>query len=167
MHALYVLSVFVHIVCAAIWLGGMLFLVLVVVPWLRRGGGDAAKVLRETGPRFRDVSWVCFALLLLTGTFNLWVRGVRLATFCDSAWMASSAGRVIVAKLCVFLGVVILSAVHDFLIGPSAARAMVTAPGAEATVRLRARATMLGRLNALLALILVMLAVLIVRGVPG
>lgn len=78
MHALYLLSVWVHILAATVWLGGMLFLVLVVVPWLRKGGGtDAAVFLRETGERFRSVGWGCFFVLLITGTFNLWFRGVR------------------------------------------------------------------------------------------
>ena len=80
MHALYLLSVWVHILAATAWVGGMFFLVLVVVPWLRKGeGSNAAVFLRETGERFRSVGWACFGLLLVTGTFNLWVRGVRVS----------------------------------------------------------------------------------------
>ena len=56
MHALYLLSVWIHILAATVWIGGMSFLVLVVVPWLRRGGRvEAAVFLRETGERFRNV----------------------------------------------------------------------------------------------------------------
>ncbi len=67
MHSLYLLSVWVHILAATVWIGGMLFLVLVVVPWLRKGTrSDAAVLLRETGERFRNVGWICFVVLLIT-----------------------------------------------------------------------------------------------------
>ena len=100
MHTLYLLSVWFHILAATAWLGGMLFLVLVVVPWLRRGeSAMAGAFLRETGQRFRTVGWTCFAVLLATGTFNLWYRGVRLADFAQPAWRASHFGTAVQLKL--------------------------------------------------------------------
>jgi putative copper export protein len=120
-YGLYFLSVWIHIIAATIWVGGMLFLVLVVVPWLRRGDpASAGKMLRETGARFRNVGWVCFGLLLLTGTFNLWVRGVRLPDFTRTEWLSSGFGGTVVAKLALFAGVLVVSVVHDFFVGPRA-----------------------------------------------
>ena len=85
MPALYLLSVWIHILAAMAWIGGMFFLVLVVVPWLRAGNrANAGAFLRETGQRFRSVGWSCFAILTVTGTFNLYARGVRLGDVqCD------------------------------------------------------------------------------------
>ena len=167
MHALYVASVFIHILAAMTWLGGMFFLVLVVVPWLRGSGGvDAAKFLRETGMRFRDVGWACFVLLVVTGTFNLYVRGVRLGDFTDATWLASDYGRVIVAKLGLFVLVLVNSAVHDFVIGPRATTAIALSPTSSASAALRKKASMLGRMNVVFGLVIVLLAVFIVRGVP-
>ena len=77
-HALYLVSVWLHVLAAVLWLGGMLFLVVAVVPVLRRmERGPAAALMHAVGVRFRAAGWVCFALLLLTGTFNLAMRGVR------------------------------------------------------------------------------------------
>lgn len=167
MHAWYVFSVFVHILAATTWLGGMLFLVLVVVPWLRAGGGrDATTLIRETGQRFRAVGWTCFGLLLVTGTFQLYVRGVRFGSFVDPVFLGSAQGRTIVAKLAVFAFAILLSLVHDFSIGPRATDALARDPGSAEAERLRALASRMGRLNLLVGLVLFGLAVMIVRGVP-
>ena len=100
MHALYLLSVWLHILAATAWIGGIFFLVLVVVPWLRRGDrSTAGAFLRETGQRFRSVAWVCFGILIATGTFNLWMRGVALSDFARVEWLTSPFGRSVTWKL--------------------------------------------------------------------
>ncbi len=167
MHALYLFSVWVHILAATVWVGGMLFLVLVVVPWLRKGGRTNAGIfLRETGERFRNVGWVCFGLVLVTGTFNLWVRGVRLSHFASADWLGSPFGKTVVVKLSAFLLVLMVSAVHDFVVGPRATRAIAAGPHSAQAQLERRRASLLGRVNVVLALILVAAGVLLVRGVP-
>ncbi|MFO0725846.1 MAG: CopD family protein [Myxococcota bacterium] len=165
MRELYLVSVWLHILAAATWAGGMSFVALVVVPWLRSGGrGNAGAFLRETGLRFRAVGWVCFGVVLVTGTFNLWMRGVRLGNLVDPAWLSSPFGLSVAAKLAVFALVVGLSAVHDFNIGPRAAEAMERDPAGPGTERLRRQASIFGRVNGLLALVLIAIAVTIVRG---
>lgn len=167
MHALYILSVWLHVLAAITWVGGMFFVVLVVVPWLRRGGRAHASVfLRETGVRFRTVGWTSFVIVLLTGTFNLWVRGVRLSDFAQVAWRSSPFGRAVLVKLGVFALVLLVSAVHDFSLGPRATVAIAKDPTSAEAERFRRRASVLGRLNALLALALVALGVILVRGWP-
>lgn len=165
MRTLYLLSVWTHILAATVWIGGMLFLVLVVVPWLRKGGRvEAGAFLRETGERFRNVGWICFGLVLVTGTFNLWVRGVRLQDFGDRDWLSSSFGHVVVIKLALFLGVLLVSAIHDFVIGPRATKAISRDPNSAETRSYRRLASLLGRVNVLLALALVAAGVMLVRG---
>ncbi len=167
MHKLYLFSVWAHILAATIWIGGMLFLVLVVVPWLRTGAQvEAGRFLRETGVRFRNVAWWCFGIVLVTGIFNLWTRGVRLADFVNPDWIGSRFGTAVILKLCVFALVLVISALHDFVLGPKATEAIQRAPrSSEATV-LRRRASLIGRVNAMLSLVLLALGVMLVRGVP-
>jgi len=167
MHVLYLVSVWLHILAAITWIGGMFFLVLVVVPWLRRGDrARAAALLRETGTRFRDVGWTCFVVLAVTGTYNLSARGVRLGDLVRPAWLASPFGRAVVLKLVLFLVVLVVSAVHDFVVGPRASDALERDPRSSAAERLRRVASLLGRGNAMLALALVALGVILVRGWP-
>lgn len=167
MRFLYILSVWLHILAATVWIGGMLFLVLVVVPWLRRGRrADGVTFLRETGEQFRNVAWVCFGILLVTGSFDLWMRGVRLADFTRPEWLSSVFGTTVVVKLGVFAIVLAISALHDFVVGPRATAAMARDPSSAEGQRLRGRASLLGRANVLLALVLVAVGVMLVRGVP-
>jgi copper resistance protein D len=105
-------------------------------------------------------------VLAVTGTFNLWFRGVRLGDFGRSEWLESPFGQAVVWKLGSFLAVVMLSAIHDFFVGPQAARLLTADPQSADALRLRRYASMLGRTNVLLALVLVALAVVMVRGVP-
>lgn len=169
MHTLYFLSVWLHILAAAAWIGGMFFVVLVVVPWLRSGAAgrvNAGLFLRETGERFRNVGWVCFGVLLVTGSFNLWVRGVRFESFAQPAWLASPFGRSVMIKLGLFALALIVSAVHDFSIGPRATQAIARDPNSARADRLRKSAGRWGRINALLGLCLVAVAITLVRGWP-
>jgi putative copper export protein len=165
MHALYLVSVWLHILAATVWIGGMAFLVLVVVPWLRSGNrASAGTFLRETGERFRNVGWTCFGIVLVTGSFNLWIRGVRLSDFGRSAWLSSAFGQTVLLKLGTFAVVLVVSTVHDFSVGPRASRAIARDPQSPEAHSLRRRASLLGRLNVVLALVLVAAGVMLVRG---
>lgn len=162
----YLVSVWLHILAVSAWVGSMFFLVFVAVPWMRRGDRVLAmRFLRESGDRLRNLGWASFAIVLPTGAFNLYVRGVRFESFADPRWRDSPFGHAVILKLSLFAFVVALSAVHDFRIGPAATEAL---GGADAVVaeRLRRTASLMGRLNFLLALVLVGLGVVIVRGIP-
>ena len=58
---------FLHVLGASVWVGGQLTLAA-VVPVLRRFG---AEVPRAAARRFNQVAWAAFALLLVTGAWNI------------------------------------------------------------------------------------------------
>ena len=105
-------------------------------------------------------------ILLITGSFNLWVRGVRLSSFGDANWLASPFGHSVVLKLGLFIAVLVLSAVHDFVLGPRATAALREGPASPRAQALRRQASLMGRANAILALLIVAVAVTLVRGWP-
>ena len=64
--------VFAHIIAAIAWIGGMLFVALVLVPVLRRGPRELrAALLDRVGRRFRTVGWAAIAVLLVTGVWMI------------------------------------------------------------------------------------------------
>jgi putative copper export protein len=163
----YLLSVFVHIVAAAVWLGGMGFVALVVVPHLRRGDpAQGAALIEATGKRFRAVGWVCLVLLAITGYYNLSARRLGLSDLLDEKFRTTAFGTALTLKLGLFAAVLVLSALHDFWIGPRATAAMRQDPASARSRRLRRAASWMGRINALLALAMIFFAVTLVRGFP-
>lgn len=167
MHLLYLASVFLHILAAMSWIGGMFFLVFVVLPYLRRSGGVDPTFLRGTGLRFRSLTWGAFAVLLATGTFNLWYRGVRLSSFSNPDFLRSGFGYALMSKLTLVAAVLAVSAFHDFSVGPRAVRALERDAGSTEAARLRRLASRLGRATFVLALVIVGWAVALVRGMPA
>jgi putative copper resistance protein D len=166
-HAFYEAVVVLHLIAAMTWLGGMFFLVLVVVPWLRKGDrATAARLLQETGTRFRSVGWACFVTLLATGVMLLDFRGVDLSHFGEAWWRAGPFGSAVLWKLAVFGAILAVSAWHDFSVGPRATRAIQADPKSAEAERLRVLASRLGRLNVALGLVILSLAVILVRGWP-
>lgn len=164
----YLLSVWLHILAAGVWIGGMVFLALVLVPVTRHPEyqGVAASLVHWTGVRFRWVGWVCLVLLLLSGTFNLAYRGFGWADVWNRQIFQGPFGRPLGIKLLLVAVILLISAFHDFLIGPQATALWQANPASPEARRLRHQASWIGRLNLLLALVVVALGVALVRGWP-
>lgn len=165
---MYRASVFIHIVSAAIWVGGMFFLALVVVPVARRlPPAERGALLGALGRRFRAVGWICIALPIATGSVNSAYRGVRLESIASGRLFGDQFGRLLAAKLALVAVMLALSVAHDFVVGPASVRALACATGLAAghVAALRRRASWLARLDTLLALLAIALAV--VRSATG
>lgn len=168
MQALYLLSVWLHILAAVVWVGGMLFLALVLVPVIRRPEyrDIAASLIHWTGLRFFWVGWGCLGLLLVSGALNLAYRGFGWVDVKSGQLFQGSFGRVLGFKLLFVAVILVLSGLHDFVIGRRATAVWRANPGSPEARRLRAQASWIGRLNLLLSLVVVALGVMLVRGWP-
>ena len=147
MRALYLASVSLHVLAAMTWVGGMVVFVAALMPHFRgRAPAERSEFLAWFGARFRSLSWVCFGILIATGSFNLWARGVHLGDFIRPAWHATTFGRLVLIKLTLVTIAVLISAVHE-RVHTKAARWM-------------------GRSLLLLAIAIVVVAVMLVRDEP-
>jgi len=135
--------VWLHVVAAATWVGGVLYAGHLVMPAAARGGRDGLSLLA----RGRAVAWAALAILIVTGLENL----RRMSPV--SPWLA--------AKLVIVLALLALAAHRDFAVLPRAIRAITE--GAE-PARTLAGARALDRVLLVLALVVLFLAVGVARG---
>ena len=106
------LRLFLHVLAAAVWVGGQLTLAG-LVPALRRAGPEAP---RAAARGFNRVAWPAYAVLVLTGLWNLAAIG---------AGAGAQAGT-----LTVKLGMVVLSGVGAALHARARSRGAVALWGA-------------------------------------
>ena len=128
-----------------------MFLVGVLAPTLRSAElrPHAALVIRGSGRRFRTLTYAAFAVFLVTGGVLLWHRSFTFTPL-------------LVTKLALVAGAFSMSALHDFGVGPAAARAARRSDAA-ASAGWRTAAAWLGRLNLAVTATIVILSVVIVR----
>lgn len=163
---LYIASVTLHILAAVVWIGGMVFFSLVLIPLTHRKeySASAARLVRASGERFRAISWACLAILVFTGAINLHFHGFAWANvFSREAWRGSF-GSLLAHKLVLVVLILVISAFHDFYVGPRATAALEKAPASAGARTYRRTASWLARINLLLALTVVLLGVMLVRG---
>ncbi|HLG14294.1 MAG TPA: hypothetical protein VJH03_07305 [Blastocatellia bacterium] len=79
---MYQLNVWLHVLAAAVWTGGLIYTAAVAVPYaISRGDEERQRILRGLARRFRWIGWGSIVVLILTGLGNLTLRysPIRLA----------------------------------------------------------------------------------------
>ncbi len=143
----------IHVIAAMLWVGGMLFFSLVLVPCLKPGLGEAlrADVMRRVGLRFRVVGWISIVVLLMTGFLRLYQEGRALASY----------GTVFHLKLFLVFVMILLTLLHDLVLGPKSI-ALSRSMGQPSPLQKKVR--WIARFNLVIALLIVCAAVSFVRG---
>jgi putative copper export protein len=135
--------IWMHVVAAAAWVGGLLYAGHLVVPAAARGARDALTLLS----RGRIVAWSALGLLVVTGLLNL--RGLSVV----GPWLA--------AKIVIALVMLAVAAHRDFAVLPRALRVVEDGAGASTAL---AGVRALDRVLLVLALAVLFLAVGVARG---
>jgi len=147
------LPLWLHVLSAAVWLGGLLFQSHILLPLLARGG--PAESVAQAVRRSRRVAWTALALLVLTGLYNL-TRLPSVAAMTESGVL-----KLLALKLFLVVVLLMLSAHRDFGVAARLIRAL--AGGGDATPALRTLVR-LDRVAFLLGMGLVYLGLAVGRG---
>ena len=104
----------VHLLSAIAWIGGQLFIVLVLLPIMRTAlpANERTLLFARVGQRFAVVSWVALSLLVVTGFLNGERRGILW-----SRLLASSYGERLAIKLGLVAVVIAITLVHALYFG--------------------------------------------------
>jgi copper resistance protein D len=105
----------VHILSAAVWVGGTVFLVAVAVPFARTfPPEERTRVAAAIGRRFRPVAWGALIGLVASGVYTMYDYGLLSWT----ALRASDYGNTLLVKVSGAALMLVLALVHDFVLGP-------------------------------------------------
>lgn len=107
-----------HLVAAIIWIGGLMFQALVVFPVMGRGPLTAEwlRFSLSLEVRFRAILWPAVGMVLFTGLVNL--MNVWHAASMAGGTLAPAFARVLSAKLLLVLGMIALQAVQQLIVQP-------------------------------------------------
>lgn len=106
-----------HVLAAAVWVGGTVALVFIAVPTARMfEGADRARALRRLGQGWRPLGWSAMAILGGTGLVLAGQNGVFSGDASTEFYAVFAVKVALVALL------VAGTFVHDFLLGPGLAR---------------------------------------------
>jgi uncharacterized membrane protein len=114
---MYSTLVVLHILAAVTWIGGMIFLSLVLAPLVRgrKAAPEFMALFRSAALRFRPIVWVALAVLLATGPMLLSLRGVQVSS--PTSWTG-----IVTVKLMLVALLLLLTLLHDLIFGPQVSR---------------------------------------------
>lgn len=157
---MYSTLVVLHILAAVTWIGGMIFLSLVLAPLVRgrKAAPEFMALFRSAALRFRPLVWIAIAVLLITGPMLLSLHGI-------SATSPASWPEILTIKLTLVAVLLLLTLLHDLVLGPRVSRIRAI-PDSQRTsgeqVAFRT-ARWLPRLSLLIALAVVIAATMLAR----
>ncbi len=113
----YFLSLTVHLIALALWLGGIVFFLVVLGPAVQElEPRNAVRTLNQGRIGLESLSWIAIGLLLATGIFNLMVR-LPVA----GASLSKSYGFILGIKLFIFGAMVVHHCLQVFKYAPAIA----------------------------------------------
>jgi uncharacterized membrane protein len=141
----------VHLLAAAIWVGGTVTLVFVAVPPLQRLDGELrARLLRDLGRRWRPIGWSALGVAIVTGAGLAGLDHAFRSAPAGFDWVLGVKGGLV--------GLLVAGAyLHDYVLGPGLARQI----RAGEPQSLRPLLTRIGRANLLFTLTIPVLGVVL------
>ena len=111
----------IHIVAVTVWLGPQFFMFLVTVPAVRVIEDPAVRlqVMRVIVTRFGWLAWAAMAVIVLSGVSNLFQEADEFGHLWDTDYRYF---QIFSTKMVLVGLMVILTAVHTFVIGPKQLR---------------------------------------------
>lgn len=164
----YNINVWIHVLMAAVWVGGLVYTAAVAVPFaVKHEPQERQRILRGLARRFRFIGWGSILILIITGLGNLLLRysPVTVGELLSGEAFDAQKGDTLVAtwlpmKLLLVGVMIALMAFHDITSIRSARRyegSRDKAPGNRA-------GSMAAALATLIALAVLYVSVRLVRG---
>ena len=113
-----IVILWLHVLGAVVWIGGLIFQLLVVAPVLKRGPLTLERLRYSVSldVRFRYVMWPAVGLVLLTGLYNF--INVLYATSLAGGTIPPAFVSILSIKLLLVVLMIVLQAIQRFVVHP-------------------------------------------------
>jgi len=158
------LVTWVHLICASIWVGGSVFIGIVLVPVLKshtKSLEELVALMIKVGRRFNKITVPAFAILMASGIYNS--RGF----FGNpGALLDTTYGIILLIKIILVVATVGTYAVHIKLLNADMERKIMSGHGGNLYVQsVRTKIIILGEIIVVLSIIILLLAALLDGGI--
>ena len=154
-----VLVFWVHLTCASIWVGGSLFLGIVLAPMLgtiAESPTDRLTLLLRIGRRFNRIALPAFIILIITGIYNSRAFLLQPDLVLDSEY-----GVILLIKIIFVIVTLIIYVVHIRSIDLQTEKRIMSGDSIAYIQPIRSRIILLGRVIVGLSLIILLLGALL------
>lgn len=154
-----VLVFWVHLTCASIWVGGSLFLGIVLAPMLgtiAESPADRLTFMLRIGRRFNRIALPAFIILIITGIYNSRALLLQPDVLVDSEY-----GVILLIKIIFVIATLIIYVVHIRSVDLQTERRIMSGDSISYIQPVRSRIILLGRVIVGLSLIILFLAALL------
>ncbi|WP_029522763.1 CopD family protein [Persephonella sp. KM09-Lau-8] len=147
MGSINVLVLTIHILAASFWIGGMLFMVLALSPYVRKLPKEISiQAYQSVGKRYSFWGTIIgLPVLFITGVYNMHTMGISFSELMNSNNPYASTLHL---KIHLFALTAILAAIHDFYLGPRS----------HLNEKFKVSARIIGIVNLILGLLIIYLA---------
>ncbi|HEY3094278.1 MAG TPA: CopD family protein [Nitrososphaera sp.] len=158
------LVTWVHLICSSIWVGGSIFIGVVLVPVLKshsKSLEELVALMVKVGRRFNKITVPAFGILIATGIYNS--RGF----FSDpGALLETTYGMILLTKIILVIATVGTYVVHVRLLNADMERKIMSGQGGNIYVQsVRTKIIVLGEIIVVLSIAILLLAALLDGGI--
>jgi copper resistance protein D len=158
------LVTWVHLICASIWVGGSIFIGVVLVPVLKshtKSIEELVALMVKVGRRFNKITVPAFGILMATGIYNS--RGF---IGDPGAMLESTYGTILLTKIILVIATVVTYVVHIRLLNADMERKILSGKGGNIYVQsVRRKLIVLGEIIVVLSILILLLAALLDGGI--
>jgi putative copper export protein len=158
------LVTWVHLVGASIWVGGSIFLGIVLVPVLKSHTEtleEMVALMVKIGRRFNKITIPAFAALIGSGIYNS-----RVFLGEPSAVLDTTYGIILLTKIILVIGTIVTYVVHIRLLDADMERKIMSGQGGNIYVQsVRTKIIILGEIIVVLSVAILLLAALLDSGI--
>ena len=158
------LVTWVHLICASIWVGGSIFIGVVLVPVLKshtKSIEELVALMVKVGRRFNKITVPAFGILMATGMYNS--RGF---IGDPGAMLETTYGTILLTKIILVIATVVTYVVHIRLLNADMERKILSGKGGNIYVQsVRRKLIVLGEIIVVLSILILLLAALLDGGI--